>query len=119
MTDLSNLISRLEAAQSGGAGLDHAVHEAAEPALFAPGWKWSTECPLPVTTSLDAALTLCERVLPGASCVGFDRTPQGSTAYVSRNNVADGHWLVEAEAPTPALALCLALLRALEAKADG
>ena len=64
------------------------------------------------TTSVDAALALASRVLQEANCRGFDQTPQGSNAYVSRNNVASGHWVVGASAKTPALALCLAILSA-------
>jgi len=70
------------------------------------------------STSLDAALALAERVLPEANCRGFDQTPRGCDAYVSRNNVASGAWVIEGTAPTPALALCIAILKATH-KAEG
>ena len=87
----------------------------------APGTYWyvcrsgkSLRTAEPVTTSLDAALALAERVLPEANCMGFDRDPKGVDAYVSRNCVPrDEVWLVEARAATPALALCLAILKAV------
>lgn len=63
------------------------------------------------TESIDAALTL----LPDtAKECGVDVRLRGiCTGYVSRNGVTDGsHWLVEAEHKVPAIALCLAALRA-------
>ncbi len=72
------------------------------------------------TASIDAAVALCERVLPEANCVGFDKTPKETTAYVSRNYCAAGDkpWLIEADGKTPALALCAAILRAKIAEAE-
>lgn len=64
-------------------------------------------------SSLDAALELVARALPDANCHGYDLTPSGVDAYVSRNSVASGHWLKEGRAATPALALLAALLKAL------
>lgn len=69
----------------------------------------------PVTSSIDAAVVLVERVLPAANCYGVEKDPKGIVAYVSRNNVKSGHWLYEGYHSQPAIALVLALLRALEA----
>lgn len=74
------------------------------------GMHWRAE---PYTASVDAVLGLIERVRPDVNCWGFDRTPLGVEAYVSRNNVPHGHWLVEAECATPPLALLAALLSSL------
>lgn len=74
----------------------------------------------PILTSLDAAVAFCERIKPnGMNAYGFDVSPRGIDAFVSRNCVEGGHWLVEASAPTPALALVLAALRAKEAEEGG
>jgi hypothetical protein len=72
--------------------------------------------PVPTyTTSLDAALALAERVLPGW---GFylrqDKDGCGcGMVYPEYNSVTAGHFT----APTPALALCAAVLKAVESKA--
>ena len=67
----------------------------------------------PVTTSFDAAYALAERVLPEMNCIGFDKSPRGVEAYVSRNNVESGHWFVAGEHPSsPTLALCIATIKA-------
>lgn len=67
------------------------------------------------TSSLDAAVALVERVLPRHRWVIANRTgPKvGGSASVYRDDS-----LKTAEAPTPALALCIALLKALEARED-
>lgn len=74
-----------------------------------------------VRGSLDAAVSLCERVLPGSGwLVGRGRlTPSeplfGATVYAT--DMADEpEELGGAEGPSPALALCLAAVRALIAK---
>lgn len=62
------------------------------------------------TASIDAALTLTPK---GANCQGFDTSPREVFAFVSCNNVADGHWHAEAFHKTsPAIALCIAALKA-------
>lgn len=71
------------------------------------------------TASIDAALALTDRCLPDANCKGVEYDPSsGWSAYVSRNNVQNGHWLKEAYAPTAPLAILDALLSALIAKAS-
>lgn len=65
-----------------------------------------------LTMSIDAVVSLCERVLPEANCYGVAKDKTGWTAFVSRNDVASGHWLVEADGQTAPIALLLAILRA-------
>lgn len=79
----------------------------------------------PVTTSLDAALALAERVLPGdpdfqptGPSVGWKinlyrgmvPAPLGGWIATVRRHASDGF---DGSAPTPALALCIAICRAL------
>ena len=64
------------------------------------------------TDSIDAAIALCKRVLPDANCYGVGKDKTGWSAFVSRNSVESGHWLVEAEAHTAPIALCLAIMKA-------
>lgn len=133
--DLSAFIARLEAAEAGSRELDAHVEvavraiEAAKTGLAREHWaKWivsrdfwvedehTAYQPAPVTTSLDAALALAERVLPGWR-VGLnsdhDRGPLWSAQVKRRGET----WRPIGElAPTPALALCIATLRA---KLDG
>jgi hypothetical protein len=68
--------------------------------------------PFYFTASIDAAVALIERALPEANCHGYDAGPNGVSAYVSRNNIAVGHWSFETKGATPALALVAALLKA-------
>lgn len=123
--DLSALIARLEAAEAGSRELDAAVADVLFPRFtrdgeavpgfpgrwpFAPGSAHDAEV-TPVTTSLDAAVALAERVLPGWQ-VGMWTTKQNAVGSVLRE---DGG-AFDANASTPALALCIATLRA---KLDG
>jgi len=142
MTD--SLIARLEAAEVGSRELDalitaHFVGAELRPyppaTDFGPSAKWQfwsadgkhflgneSKFPVPpVTTSLDAALALAERVLPGwyvgvqANRYELLIAPEDWSAYLS---APKGHQFtdeVEASAPTPALALCIAILKAKEA----
>lgn len=64
--------------------------------------------PSPYTASVDAALSLLERVLPGWTwSIGNLRV--GAQAYLMR---APGARMFEGKAPSPALALVLAILKA-------
>lgn len=68
-----------------------------------------------ITESLDAVRSLIEAKLPEANCHGFDRDPTTVCAYVSRNHVDSGHWLIEGQHPKePARALLAAALRAIQ-----
>lgn len=123
------LITRLEEAAEGSRELDEAIHDLLCASKFRTcikglsdddGGLWMYEFPghrassaLRVTTSLDAALALAERVLPEMNCTGFDKTPLGVEAYVSLNNVDSGHWCeIGWHKSSPALALCIAILKA-------
>lgn len=105
------LITRLEEAAEGSRELDKLVAlGTTHPYGIGP----SGRAVMPhYTTSLDAAYALAERVLPEMNCFGFDKTPHGVEAYVSHTNVYAGHWFVTGEHPSsPALALCIAILKA-------
>lgn len=125
---LASLIERVEKAEAGSRELDAAVWAAANGyELFehdGAGWRYRmspddimrherTGYISPYTTSLDAALALAERVLPniGAWDVGhaYDAEP---SHYARLVLVRDGDPEVFGRAPTPALALVLAVLRA-------
>ena len=114
---MTTLLSRLQSATGPSRELD------AEIAL-ANGWRqlahdlWRkgdnvAEEPLRYTESIDAALTL----LPSwANCHGYDLGPKAVDAYVSVNNVKEGHKLFEGyHASSPAIALLIAIERAKEA----
>jgi hypothetical protein len=132
-SDLTTLIERLEAAEMGSRRLSDDV-------LLATGW---AERRLPmdsvpywmhpdhlgvalsvaneaVTTSLDAALALAERVLPGIIWT-VCRLPSGNALakhgpfYATLES--DDEWspTLDQSAPTPALALCIAVLKAKKA----
>jgi len=111
MTGHSALIARLEAAEAGGRELDYEIRDA----LNDP--HWNIRVPADWTTSLDAALALAERVLPGwqitLSTKGGEMPPwvQIYPLPLEEDNYLDPEF-----AATPALALCIAILKA---KAQG
>jgi len=74
----------------------------------------------PVTASLDAAVALCERVLPGWA-KGFDGGPKTCIAFVDPHDYDDRMFGARytACAPAPAIALIIAILTALEARENG
>lgn len=124
--DMSALIARLEAGEIGSV-LDEAISDALCKRKFRTciaglpdeqGGMWMYEfdghaasSALRVTASLDAALALAERVLPGwrkfVEVVGDGR---GSACVFLAHEAIDRPWF---HAPTPALALCIAILRAI------
>lgn len=137
----TELVARLEATSAGSRGLDAAITAHLNGALlkpyppatdFGPSAKWQfwsldgahflgNESKFPVppfTTSLDAALALAERVLPGwlwnlaAETYGCD-----AELFSPRGECWDGHG--PATGATPALALCIAILRATTASSVG
>ena len=61
------------------------------------------------TASIGAALALKPS---WANCHGYDAIPGKCSAYFSLNHVPTGHKIVEGHAATPALALCIAALKA-------
>lgn len=117
--DQTALVERLEAAEVGSRELDAAVcMETTHPYGFDHDYEINA---FPVTTSLDAALSLAERVLPGwwwtagkcgLTChasVGPDR------AFIAEPDLSKYDAGFHADIPnpsTPALALCAAILRA-------
>ena len=126
MADMQELIARLEAAEGADRALDREI------GLRIDGWYETVdshgECLMvngdrfpdhpgseypSFTESLDAALALAERKGFG-DC--FDIQIRPGTARVSR--FADGRavWMVTPDCATPALALCIAILKA---KAQG
>lgn len=116
----AELIARLEAAEVGCAEMGHDVwvmvtgesilsddRPASERYPLVRDGARDGSCIPPVTTSLDAALALAERVMVG------DKWEFGVTGYeVVTANLAGFIGV----AKTPALALCIAILKALEAK---
>lgn len=68
------------------------------------------------TTSLDAALALCERVLPGWDWLISQGVGEPATACMSPSGIVHG---VEVTAATPALALCIAVLKAIHHGNEG
>ena len=115
---MSGLVETLEAAEVGSRSLDQAVW------LATGGWE-GVNAPPSFTTSLDAALALAERILPGdpdfqptGPSVGWKinlyrgmvPAPLGGWIATVRRHASDGF---DGSAPTPALALCIAILRAL------
>ncbi|WGM31458.1 hypothetical protein [Brevundimonas sp. NIBR11] len=115
MGEVGKLIERLESAPRGDFGLDHDVHVALN--LSRDRLDGLKRADLPeITTSLDAALSLAERVLPGwnfsmATGVGTDGPPwvQAYPVPFDEDNCCDAEF-----AETLPLALCAAILRAKE-----
>lgn len=116
---ITSLIEKLEGAEVGSVELDALIYSHLNCTLiprradYRPRRRWpngSVTHQRKVTTSLDAALALAERVLPGwgfylrrdSDGSGCGLVPPGLTS------VTPGHM----QAATPALALCAALLRA-------
>lgn len=122
--DMSALIARLEAAETGGAELDYLIDEAfSEWRNIGGGWAVhkvtgervtnSFSYPAPVTTSLDAALALAERALDQRGPININVCLAGSAqAQIYPTDPCGPH--VQALAPTPALALCIAISKAKE-----
>lgn len=147
MSDLSSLIARLEAAEGPSRGLDAEISAIVEPHLFdAPGFTPIRPIPAfrydpsenvirfeggglmdvrffpPVTSSIDAAVSLAERVLPGWfwRCGSTPLFPNG-WAHVSRYHAdhcdrQDEASCADGKAANVAIALVLATLRALQQK---
>lgn len=119
--DLSDLIARVEAATGPDREIDVAILRALP---IEGGWfsvwpdhlTWDSldagKFAPPLTASLDAALGLAERVLPGVMWqVGFDPDDGSMCARLVTVPPPCAH--VKANHDTPALALCLAILKAV------
>ncbi len=101
---MSDLIARLIATTEGTDDLDRDIAKliSSDPVRAA----------LAFTSSFEAALTL---IPPQANSHGYDLTPRGVEAYVSRNNVQSGHWLHSGWHKSSApIAMCIAALKARE-----
>jgi hypothetical protein len=110
---MTDLIKRLEEAEEGSADLDREVERALGviPVGVREDGTWGLK-QRPWTTSLDAALALAERVLPGLYMwkVEFDDEPTSTPAWAKVYAKRDG----QSFAHTPALALCAAVLKATD-----
>lgn len=118
---IADLLERVKAASGPDRGLDDAILEATNPHRNRGGpytsWRaaaWAFCWDTRITASLDAALALVERVLPGSTWSVGNRS-RGAQAYMMR---APGLTLIGGNAPTPALALLAALIQALIAKGE-
>ena len=132
---LTDLIDRLREAKEGSRELDRDIAistfqgskdnaEYARQAVVSHGAKphhfevcgisgISLHTPEPVTTSLDAAVSLCERLFPGCEHGYYQYRHRPGDEY-ARATVAKigGPYVEDVKARTPALALCLAVLLA-------
>lgn len=122
----ANLLSRLQ----GLTAPDREVDRSIAKQFDWPDTEWSAleHAFAPAfTASLDAAVALCERVLPGWKKHMWDAGVFGSilpTAavlepdFVRKSIKGEPYIKVDGEGPTPAIALLIAILTALEAR-DG
>lgn len=120
MSDLSSLIDRIEASEGPDRELDHLIH--AECFGFAT-LNPIDKAQIPYTASLDCAMKLVPEGCGWIAGWGQIRAdePMGG-ARITRNARFIGHHanydtIAEAEAATPALALCACALKAREAQA--
>lgn len=115
MTKHAELIAKLEVADHGSYEIDGEILNVA--VLHGFDYKGG---PVPLfSDSIDAALALAERVLPGYWwLVRSDEGESDSFANMGLigTNPNMGAPCYPAFAPTPALALCISILRALEAQ---
>lgn len=130
MADLSELIERLEMAGGPSRDLDVEIMNALAPRspdekrlfdgkVYPATWgavgqvcdhiRYFVEAPF-LTSSIDAAAALAERVLPGNQ-INVTRF----TSTVARASIGNG-WIEASTHKTPALALVTAILRALQQK---
>ncbi len=104
---MDDLIARLEAATKGNRKLDYAIYEMVEPDGF--------RVPADFTTSLDAALTLVAEGMywaVGAGKTRVDEPLYGAAIYEPQIS-DDPKTLAQGQTDaTPALALCIAALKA-------
>lgn len=118
------LIEKLEGAAEGCHDMDAAIFSALgfqlERDTVSGEWVYREPEPLggwytvpPVTTSIDAALALIERKLPGWYW-GL-----GAHSATLLDDADEGGIRIDVSAKTPALALCIALLQALTPQVEG
>lgn len=112
---LTDLIARLEAATEGCRDLDLVFAQ-----TVGANWSYTGEPPRviyckPFTTSLDAIVALIERKLPDRAWM-LSSPDKLLSHPLCQGEIAEGELAFETVkgcAPTPALALCIALLSAL------
>lgn len=122
-----SLIERLEAAEVGSSELDDSVMISALDGEMMDWWDDIAEQHqikaadgsrvnvTPVTTSLDAALALAERIWPHVMWrVGHDPDDGSFKAQLVTAQKPGDPPAVHGNAPAPALALCVAILKAKE-----
>lgn len=132
----AELIAKLESASEGSRELDEQISDALCDSKFwtringlsdEQGGMWMYEfeghapsSALRVTTSIDAALALAERVLP-EHWIGFQKNRGSPPTEAWSCWIAFGGdpESIEADCATPALAICVALLRASAAEGAG
>lgn len=120
---MTDLISRLREAKEGSRELDAAIGRAltgtsaSEDHWYDLHGKWTTDETVPAfTADLSAAVALKERVLPKWEWgidAGWHGDEPSIVAYVGKavpDGVIGHDW--QAQGPNPALALCIAILRA-------
>ena len=121
----ANLLSRLEGLTAPDREVDALIYDRFNPPThnaswpFSPGSKLDHRVPR-FTASLDAAVALCERVLPGWQWAAWGGAIEaGSTKPRCMARVSDGRqqW-ANVDTPTPAIALLIAILTALGARED-
>lgn len=113
-----SLIERLEAAEVGSRELDRLVGEETDSPMGSRGDVVGLGYER-LTTYLDAALALAERVLIRPyPWVGSNRGAPLAAKWSCELSFGCDYRApaIETDAPTPALALCIAILRAKEAK---
>jgi hypothetical protein len=128
---MTDLIKRLEEAEAGSRELDAAIADLFNPVPdqydgFAGRWPFVEGSPFsdqtpPVTTSLDAALALAERVLPGWGWeISHDDCNGNYYAWVGKDFYLHGpQEHLRGIQESPALALCIAVLKATDTGREG
>lgn len=118
MSDHAELIARLEAAEAGSRELDFAVAQSLG-SVVREGWAETYAdgtfggSVKAYTTSVEAALALAERLIPGVWWViGRGKLTSGEPEYGAELLFGPDESLGIAEAATAPLALCIAILRA-------
>lgn len=137
MTDLPNILQRLEAAIGPSRELDALIACAFDDKVSNPRADgavdltmddgcWNTES-LPFTASIDAAIGLVEREYPQGRWVIQDGIPNGPSALIYTDDELEAPhtykrepvvWAVDMSAPTVPLAILSALLRAKIAEGE-
>lgn len=137
MTERAKLIERLEKAEAGSRELDCWIGYHADLLVDDMSWRekidkfgiehalnaatsysnvWRTQLPH-YSTSIDAAVALVERLLPGWTIASIGQDDGKRWHAELRKGYRTSYSTVAlAGSPTPALALCLAALKALEAR---